>query len=88
MTRASLSIGLRERLRKTVAGCAHCPVAALETRGGGSSVVASRSALVRGQDAWRYGGCGRVDGSDPDREYAESRLKLEPMLWAMNGGDG
>ena len=51
-------------------------------------VVAVRSALLQGREAVLYAGCGIVDGSDPEREYSESRLKLEPMLWAMNGRDG
>ncbi|MCH8008316.1 MAG: isochorismate synthase [Chloroflexi bacterium] len=64
------------------------PVGWFDSRGDGEFVVAIRSALLREQDARLYAGCGIVDGSDPEREYAESRLKLEPMLWAMNGGDG
>lgn len=61
------------------------PVGWIDGRGGGEFVVAIRSALLREQDALLYAGCGIVAGSDPEREYQESRLKLEPMLWAMNG---
>ncbi len=64
------------------------PVGWFDSRGDGEFVVAIRSALLREQDARLYAGCGIVDGSHPEREYAESRLKLEPMLWAMNGSDG
>ncbi len=64
------------------------PVGWFDSRGDGEFVVAIRSALLRERDALLYAGCGIVEGSDPDREYAESRLKLEPMLWAMNGMDG
>ncbi len=64
------------------------PIGWFDSRGDGEFVVAIRSALLRGQDAFLYAGCGIVDGSDPDRELAESRLKLEPILWAMNGRDG
>ncbi|MDO8611874.1 MAG: chorismate-binding protein, partial [Dehalococcoidia bacterium] len=42
-------------------------------------------ALLRGHEALLYAGCGIVAGSDPEREYAESCLKLRPMLWALNG---
>jgi isochorismate synthase EntC len=49
--------------------------------------VAIRSALLREREALLYAGCGIVAGSDPEREYEESRLKLEPMLWAMNDKD-
>ena len=63
------------------------PVGWIDGRGGGEFVVAIRSALLREREALLYAGCGIVAGSDPDREYEESRLKLEPMLWAMNGKD-
>jgi len=63
------------------------PVGWFDGRGDGEFVVAIRSALLQGPDALLYAGCGIVDGSDPDREYAESRLKLEPMLWALNGAE-
>ena len=63
------------------------PVGWFDGRGDGEFVVAIRSALLQEQDARLYAGCGIVEGSDPEREYAESRLKLEPILWAMNGSD-
>ncbi len=46
--------------------------------------MALRSALLRDDVASLYAGCGIVTGSDPDREYAESQLKLQAMLWALN----
>ncbi len=61
------------------------PVGWIDGRGGGDFVVAIRSALLREQEALLYAGCGIVAGSNPEREYQESCLKLEPMLWAMNG---
>ena len=64
------------------------PVGWTDVRGDGEFVVAIRSALLRGRDAHLYAGCGIVAGSDPGREYEESRMKLEPMLWAMNGANG
>ena len=63
------------------------PVGWFDSRGDGEFVVAIRSALLREQDARLYAGCGIVEGSDSEREYAESRMKLEPILWAMNGSD-
>jgi isochorismate synthase len=48
--------------------------------GDGEMAVALRCALVRGDHAIVYAGNGIVDGSDPDRELAETRLKLRPML--------
>jgi isochorismate synthase len=64
------------------------PVGWFDSSGDGEFVVAIRSALLREQDAQLYAGCGIVEGSDPEREYAESQLKLEPILWAMSGSDG
>jgi isochorismate synthase len=59
------------------------PVGWLDALGDGEFAVAIRSALIRGQEALLYAGCGIVAASDPDREYAESCLKLRPMLWAL-----
>lgn len=61
------------------------PVGWLDGGDGGEFAVAIRSALVVGQEASLYTGCGIVAGSDPESEYAESLLKLGPMLWALEG---
>lgn len=50
----------------------------------GEFVVAIRSALLRGKQATLFAGCGIVADSDPEREYAESALKLRPMLAALS----
>jgi menaquinone-specific isochorismate synthase len=60
------------------------PVGWVDGHGSGEFVVAIRSALLRDHDAKLYAGCGIVAGSDPEREYAESCLKLRPMLWALS----
>jgi isochorismate synthase len=49
----------------------------------GEFAVALRSALINGSDALLFAGCGVVADSDPDREYAESLLKLRPMQTAL-----
>ena len=59
------------------------PIGWMDARGGGDFVVGIRSALVRGSEAWLYAGCGIVEGSEPQREYEESRLKMRPMLAAL-----
>ncbi len=59
------------------------PVGWVDSRGEGEFVVAIRSALVDGAEAYLYAGCGIVADSDPDSEYAESCLKLKPMLTAL-----
>jgi isochorismate synthase len=59
------------------------PLGWLDADGNGEFAVALRSALVRGNEASLFAGCGIVRGSDPEREYQESKIKLEAMLWAL-----
>lgn len=59
------------------------PVGWLDSRGEGEFVVAIRSALVEGNSATLYAGCGIVAESDPEAEYNETILKLRPMLNAL-----
>ncbi|MCC7162153.1 MAG: isochorismate synthase [Anaerolineae bacterium] len=50
----------------------------------GEFAVAIRSALLQQNRATIFAGCGIVADSDPAREYAESALKMKPMLAALN----
>ena len=50
---------------------------------GGEFAVAIRSALLAGDAATLYAGCGIVGDSDPAAEYAETGLKFRPMLAAL-----
>lgn len=59
------------------------PVGWVDGRGQGEFAVALRSALVSGEDAWLYAGCGIMADSDPESEFDESCLKLRPMLSAL-----
>ncbi len=59
------------------------PIGWIDRAGEGEFVVAIRSALLRGDEVLLFAGCGIVADSDPDQEYAESRLKLRPVLSAM-----
>lgn len=52
-------------------------------REGGEFAVALRSAVIAGRDATLFAGCGIVAASDPDREFAESLVKLRPMQAAL-----
>ncbi len=61
------------------------PVGWLNADGEGDFAVALRCALVYGNQAILFAGCGIVANSDPEREYAEWRLKLTPMLAALSG---
>lgn len=63
------------------------PVGWVGADGGGEFAVALRSALVDGNRATLFAGCGIVAGSDPQAEYDESCLKLQPMLRALAGED-
>ena len=60
------------------------PIGWLDGSGSGEFVVGIRSALLRGSEAWLYAGCGIVEGSDPQREYEESSLKLRTMLASLS----
>ena len=59
------------------------PVGWVDARGEGDFAVALRSALVDGDTATLFAGCGIVADSDPDSELSETRLKLRPMLSAL-----
>jgi isochorismate synthase EntC len=52
-------------------------------RESGEFAVALRSAVIAGRDATLFAGCGIVAASDPDREFAESLVKLRPMQAAL-----
>lgn len=56
-----------------------------EPGGNGEIAVGLRSALVRGDHAIAYAGNGIVEGSDPEEELGETRLKLRPMLDLLTG---
>lgn len=50
--------------------------------------VALRSALIRGAEISLYAGCGVMADSDPECEFTETLLKLQPMKLALCGGAG
>lgn len=52
-------------------------------RDSGELAVALRSAILYGSEAMLFAGCGIVAESDPDLEFAESLLKLQPMKSAI-----
>jgi isochorismate synthase len=63
------------------------PIGWIDGQGDGEFVVAIRSALLGPDEALLFAGCGIVADSDPEAEYAESRLKLRTMLSALGAGD-
>jgi isochorismate synthase len=56
------------------------PIGFTDSQGGGEFYAALRSAVLRGCEAWLFAGAGVVDGSDPEAELRETRLKLRAML--------
>ena len=54
-----------------------------DAQGDGAFSVAIRSGVFERCEAWLYAGAGIVEGSDANREYAETRIKQVPMLSAL-----
>ncbi|HEU5226180.1 MAG TPA: isochorismate synthase, partial [Ktedonobacteraceae bacterium] len=63
------------------------PIGWIGANGNGEFAVALRSALVNGNKATLFAGCGIVADSNPESEYAESCLKLQVMLRGLGGED-
>jgi salicylate biosynthesis isochorismate synthase len=61
------------------------PIGWVDWRDDGEFAVAIRSALTKENEAYLFAGCGIMADSDPEREYAESCWKLQPMLSALTG---
>lgn len=59
------------------------PIGWVDYRGNGSFTVGIRSALIQGDRLRLYAGAGIVAGSDPQKEWAEVRLKLQTLLQAL-----
>jgi isochorismate synthase len=56
-----------------------------DARGDGRFVVALRSAVIRGDEAWAYVGAGLVPGSVPSAEWRETEAKLRTARVALEG---
>lgn len=56
------------------------PLGWVDAQGNAEFIVGIRSALLNGNRARLYAGAGIVAGSDPDREFAEVKLKLQALL--------
>jgi isochorismate synthase EntC len=59
------------------------PIGWMDDTGNGEFFVALRSALVEGDHAHVYAGCGLVAGSEAAAEWNESRLKMGAVLCAL-----
>jgi isochorismate synthase len=82
-----VALALIEELEEMDRGWYAAPVGWVAPDGSGEFAVALRAAVVAGGDATLFAGCGIVGDSDPDEEYAESWLKLRPMLAALGGAE-
>ncbi|HEX2687512.1 MAG TPA: chorismate-binding protein, partial [Kofleriaceae bacterium] len=72
------------RTREPVArGWYAAPVGWFDLDGNGELAVAIRSGVLAGNRAHLWAGAGIVAGSDPERELAETELKLRAMLGAL-----
>jgi salicylate biosynthesis isochorismate synthase len=69
--------------REDARGWYASPVGWFDLDGNGELAVAIRSGVVDGEHAHLYAGSGIVAGSDPDRELAETDVKLRAMLGAL-----
>lgn len=61
------------------------PIGRLGLDGDGEFAVGLRSGLIRGSTARFYAGAGIVQGSNPEREYAETETKFRPLREAVDG---
>ncbi len=61
------------------------PVGWMDREGNGDFAVGIRSGLLKGNQAFLFAGCGIVEGSDPESEFTETRVKFKPMLNALGG---
>ena len=59
------------------------PVGWMDADGDGEFAIALRCGEIRGPLVTLYTGVGLVDGSDPEAELEETRIKLRPMLRAL-----
>lgn len=85
---AERALCLIRRLEPFSRGWYAGPLGWLDAAGNGEFAVGLRSALVRGERALLYAGCGIVAGSDAGKELEESRIKLQAMTWALGAEDG
>ncbi|NEP16061.1 MAG: isochorismate synthase [Leptolyngbya sp. SIO4C1] len=74
---------LIQQLESFERGLYAAPIGWIDAAGNSEFIVGIRSALIQGRQARLYAGAGIVAGSDPRRELAEIRLKLQPLLGAL-----
>jgi menaquinone-specific isochorismate synthase len=61
------------------------PLGWMDYKGNGEFIVGIRSALLQQNEASLFAGCGIVADSEAESEYAETKIKFNPMLSALGG---
>ena len=61
------------------------PIGWVDSYGNGEFAVGIRSALLQGNEASLFAGCGVLEDSQPESEYQETAIKFNPMLSALGG---
>ncbi|MGE8079002.1 isochorismate synthase [Peribacillus loiseleuriae] len=61
------------------------PIGWSDSYGNGEFAVGIRSALIQGNEASLFAGCGVLEDSTPESEYEETGIKFNPMLSALGG---
>ena len=61
------------------------PLGWVDSYGNGEFAVGIRSALLQGNEASLFAGCGVLEDSQPESEYQETAIKFNPMLSALGG---
>lgn len=83
-TPRELALKLIEKYETFDRGLYGAPIGWVDSKMNGEFVVGIRSALIKGNQAYLFAGCGVVKDSDPFLEYEETKTKLRPMLRALN----
>ena len=76
----SAALAWLEREEDLDRGWYAAPLGWMDATGGGEFCVALRSALLCDREAVLFAGAGIVEGSDPESELLETRLKLRVLL--------
>lgn len=61
------------------------PLGWVDSHGNGEFAVGIRSALIQGNEASLFSGCGILEDSQAESEYQETAIKFNPMLSALGG---
>lgn len=84
---ADRAVAFLRRVEPVPRGWYAAPIGWLDAQSDGAFAVAIRSAVTQYDRAWLYAGAGIVGDSQPEREWAETALKLRPMLGALGVGE-